>query len=251
MRDFFSLDGPFQKYGGMVADMVILSMMWFVLSLPVVTMGAATTALFFVSTRRIADREGYITSDFWAAFKANFWRATAVWMICLFVILVILANIFLFVDPEMGGPMFSIIWPAQFIFLFELLIMLIYAFPLLARFDMSVKEIFKSAFFMANRHLPSSLLCLAMLVAIVGITLLAFPPLLLVGPGLYAWLASYIIMRIFKKYRPEMDQDPMIEIMEIEARKQENRRRAQSGLPPLEEDEDGEEEDYDEDNTAD
>ncbi|MCL2457094.1 MAG: YesL family protein, partial [Defluviitaleaceae bacterium] len=85
MREFFSLEGTFNKYAGFVADTLILSMLWIFFCLPVFTVGASTTALFYVSTRRISNREGYISSDFWAAFKSNFKRATALWFLIFFV----------------------------------------------------------------------------------------------------------------------------------------------------------------------
>ena len=52
------------------------------------------------------------------------------------------------------------------------------------------------------------------------------PPLgLFAVPGSYAMLSSYLIMKVFKRYRPEMDKDPLLEIQEIEAKKEEERRR--------------------------
>jgi hypothetical protein len=63
-------------------------------------------------------------------------------------------------------------------------------------------------------------------VALIGAGLLVTftsPVLVIVAPGLYVWLSSYMLMRIFKRYRPEMDKDPMQEIAEIEAAMAANR----------------------------
>ncbi|MCL2202832.1 MAG: DUF624 domain-containing protein [Defluviitaleaceae bacterium] len=237
MRDFFSLDGAFSKYGGMLADMVILSLMWILFCLPFVTAGASTTALYYVSTRRIADREGYITSDFWLAFKSNIKRATIIWMIIVLIVAVLVFNILALIDGEtLQGGIFTFMLPAQLVLLFVIALMSVYIYPLIARFDMGLIQVLKSAFYMAVRHFLTTITCLILLVASLFI-LWNFPPMLVVAPGLYAWLVSHMIMRIFKKYRPEMDRDPMLEIAEIEARKAEERRRQELGLDSKEEEE--------------
>ena len=229
MRDFFSLDGAFNKYGGLVADTIILSLMWFLFSIPLVTIGASTSALFYVTTMRIAEREGYVTSDFWFAFKANFKRGTIVWAMIVALIALIIFNLLIM---EVVGNMSMIVMPIQIVVLVQVALMCVYIFPLVARFDMGIKEILKSAFFMANRHLLTSITCAALGAALVlGIFL--FQPLIIGVPGIYAMISSYMIMRIFKKYRPEMDKDPVLEIQELEAKKAEERRL--QGISMLEE----------------
>ena len=192
-----------------------------------ITIGASTSALFFVTTRRIANREGYVTRDFYEAFKANIKRATALWLILVAVVLLIWFNINNM--QHIGGRMAFIILPAQIIILFEITIMSIYAFPMAARFDMGVRQIIKTCFYIANRHLLTSITCLLLLVAAYFSFFIAPPIALFVAPGLYATLTAYMIMRIFKKYRPEMDKDPVLEIQEIEAEMAAERRRRSIG----------------------
>ena len=220
MRDFFSLDGTFNKYGGLLADTIILSLLWFFFSLPIITIGASTSAVFFVSTRRISEREGYITSDFWAAFKANFSRATRLWLMVFVLALVLIFNV---TTAGALGNMSRIILPAQIVIGIQLVLMCVFIFPMTARFDMGVKQTIKSSFFMANRHLLTSLTCAGLLFLLI-FAMFYFPPLVIGIPGIYAMVSSSLIMRIFKKYRPEMDKDPVLEIQEMEAQKAEERR---------------------------
>ena len=225
MRDFFSLDGPFNKYGGILADMIILSLMWLFFSIIGLgfTIGASTSAMFYVSTRRISNREGYITSDFWLAFKTNFKRATIVWLIIMVLVSIIWFNLN---NLAAVGGMTFVILPAQILILIQIVFVSVFVFPMNARFDMGIKQLVKSSFFMANRHLLTTFSCVCVLVAAV-LSFLWIPPVaLFVAPGAYAWLSSNMIMRIFKKYRPEMDKDPVLEIQEIEAQMELERRRA-------------------------
>jgi len=223
MRDFFSLEGPFNKWGGILADMVLVTFMWILFSIPIITIGASTTAMYFVTTRRIAERERYITTDFWESFKANFKRATIMWMIILVITVVLVLNVLHISSPYGEGLMGrTVMFSGQLVFLTVVGIMSVYIYPLMARFDMGLKEVLKSAFFMSVRHFLTSLTCVAMVILAVFL-FVQLPPLLIVLPGAYAWGSSIFIMRVFKKYRPEMDKDPAQEIAEIEAQKAEDR----------------------------
>jgi len=233
MRDFFGLEGSFNKYGGFVADTFILSLLWFFFSGITLTLGigASTTALFYVATRRISNREGYIASDFWQAFKANFARSTKVWIVISLLIALIIFS--MITGLELGDelPLNKIIFPVQIVTLTEVLFVTVYLFPVLARFDMSVKEAVKSSFFMANRHMITSFTCLGTLAGLVYIIFsnLQIFPLIFAVPGIYAMVSSYFIMKVFKKYRPEMDKDPMLELQEFEKKRADEKRLAEIG----------------------
>ena len=226
MRDFFSLDGPFNKYGGYLADTLILSAMWIIFSLPIITIGASTTAMFYVSTRRIAEREGYIAGDFWHAFKANFVRSTLIWMLLGVITIVVIINL-----RNMGfvNTMPMVFFVGQIIIAVQLIFVTVYIFPMTARFEMGFMQTLKSSFLLANRHLLTTIMCVLLLGGLVIGALWWVPVLILGVPGAYAMVSSLLLMRIFKKYRPEMDRDPVIEVQEMEAQKAEERRKAAIG----------------------
>lgn len=234
MREFFSMEGTFNKYAGFVADMIILSFLWVFFSAVTLTIGvgASTTAMYYVATRRIANREGYISSDFWQSFKANFFRSTLVWIVLSASVVLILISMWTGIQlgDEMGA-LSGFVLPVQIVTLVEILFISTYIFPVLARFDMGLKEALKTCFFMANRHLLTSLLCVGTLWGLI-LMVLFFPelfPLIFAVPGIYAMLSSHLIMRIFKRYRPEMDKDPILELQEIERERAEEKRLAELG----------------------
>ena len=81
--------------------------------------------------------------------------------------------------------------------------MFTFVFPLQARFYNPVKRTIFNAFFMSIRHLFQTI---GMLVIDVGVVFLAFtylPQIILFGVALIAFLNSYILASIFKKYMPE------------------------------------------------
>lgn len=46
MEKLFALDGKFNQFMSKAADLLLLNLMWMICSLPIITIGASTTALF-------------------------------------------------------------------------------------------------------------------------------------------------------------------------------------------------------------
>ena len=206
--NLFNLDGPFFRFGNILADIMILSLLWLILSLPIITIGASTTALFYVTTRRISDRESYLIKDYFKSFKENFKKATILWIMQLAMGTLLVTNMFMLPNDLFDPLITSILFPIQIILLIELFIVSIYIFPLTARFDMKILQTIKSAFFMANRHLLTSISCVMVVVAIFMVVFyLSIEIIMIFAMGIYAYAASYMIMPLFKRYRPEIDAD--------------------------------------------
>jgi len=206
MSGFFNMDGPFYRIGALIADVMILNFYWILFSLPLFTIGASTTALYYVMTRRISDREGYLFRDFWTSFKSNFKQATIIWLIFLAALTILLINI---QNINLIGNIKTFVYPVQIFFLLELILCYLYILPIIARFEISLKDSFKTAFFMANRHPLTSVCCIVIGCAVLLASYITII-LSLAAMGLYVFLTSYLFIRVFRKYRPEIDQDPIL-----------------------------------------
>lgn len=205
MGGFFRLDGPFFKYGTILCDLIILSILWFLGDIFIVTIGASTTALYYVTTRLIASHEGYVTKDFFKSYFSNIIQGCVAGVFLTVALFVILFNIR---NLHASSLIWQIVMILQFVLAFELIITSMYVFPIIARFKMKLFDIFKMAFFMANRHFFTTITCVALLAAVFVIAFYVYPIISwFFLPGLYAYLTSYMIMRVFKKYMPEMDAD--------------------------------------------
>ncbi|NMB39220.1 MAG: DUF624 domain-containing protein, partial [Firmicutes bacterium] len=66
MGGFLSIDGPLYKILMQVYNLLVLNLLWFFFSIPLFTIGASTTALFYV-TRKIVNDYDYSTpvKGFW------------------------------------------------------------------------------------------------------------------------------------------------------------------------------------------
>lgn len=66
-----------------IFDFLLLNVLWVLCSIPVISLGASTTALYSVMLKIVENEEGYIIWDFLKAFKRNFRQSTTVWCILL------------------------------------------------------------------------------------------------------------------------------------------------------------------------
>ena len=86
--NLFSYDSPFSRFLYFVADIVTLHFLWILYSLPIITIGASTTALYYSCMKRIRTGEGYVTQNFRKSFRQNFKQSTILWIVLVLVGLV-------------------------------------------------------------------------------------------------------------------------------------------------------------------
>jgi len=198
---FFNLDGPVYRIGSIIADILILGIFWILLAIPVVTIGASTSAVYYVFTKRVNGREGYLWQDFWRSFRQNFITATAVWLTLLVIFVLLIFNItYAGLLEDMAG----IVLAVQFVIFVQTTFVAMYAFPLISRFEMGYREVIKTAFFLANRHI---LMTISNAVLLAACVLMVFmqPMFIFFMVGVYCYFSSFLIVKAFKKYRPDMD----------------------------------------------
>jgi len=200
--NIFSIDSKFSRFVNLVADMILLGLMWMCTSIPIVTLGASTTALYYVMTKRICNKEGYLFKDYFKSFKANFIQSTIIWIMLLLILIPFLFDFF-----WISGDFSLYTLPFKFALLIQLLIITVFIFPIISRFEMPTKQLIKTSFFMANKHLATSILCIAALILTIVICYL-YPPFVVASVGFYCYVSSILLVKVFKKYNPEIDKDP-------------------------------------------
>ncbi len=203
MDKWLGLDSKFYKWGTLLGDLIIITILWLICSIPIITIGASTTALYYVTTRQLSNREGYVSRDFLKSFKSNFFQATAVTLLIMLIGGILFININYF---EPTSTVNTIIYLIQYVIFYELIIFTVYVFPVLSRFELKTGELIKTAFFMANRHLLTTFTCLILLFAVCAV-LIRWGILIIVCAGAYGILTSLMFMNLFRKYVPDMDKD--------------------------------------------
>mgnify|MGYP002518172683 FL=1 len=206
MGAFFSLDSKFMRAMSRIADLIILNVIYLVTCLPVVTIGAASTALYTVCFRLGTAREGGLVKDYFRAFRDEFRQATLIWLFLLLFGAASCVNIFLFLST--GG------WMHYLFFLFVLFLVIVvmmasYAFPLLSQFRNDTKSVIKNALIFSVAYLPRTVLIVVINVFPWALLLTNLYLFLQTG---FAWVfiyfaaAAYINARLLKKaFAPYME----------------------------------------------
>lgn len=215
MGSIFNLDNPVWSFMGRVADLVILNILAIVCSIPVVTIGASWTAMYYVAIRIVKREEGYVIRDFFRSFRRNFKQATIIWLLVIAVAAVFGGDIMIYrMMPDQIPKWIMIVIS---ILAFLALGTAIYVFPLLARFENTTKNMIKNAFVLAVVDIPFTLVFIVLMVlpAAVAVFVVELAPfLLMLGVSLPAYLSAKLFVRIFHKLEPEKPEASDIESVE-------------------------------------
>ena len=193
-----------------ICDMVFLNVLWVICSIPIVTIGASTTALYTVMLKLVRNEEGYIFRSFFRAFKENFKQSTLIWLI------IAAFSVVWWVDFRIAGMMGAGVGEVlRIIFLivaFLLLSVTIYVFPLTARYENKISATLKNALILTIAKLPYTLLMVAVVVVAVLASLwntmmlmIALPLWFLFMVSLIAWINSYLLRRVFTVFEQNED----------------------------------------------
>ena len=77
----FNADNPFNRFMSRVFDIITVNLLWLLLSLPVITIGASSIALYTMTLRMVRDEEGSLVKGFFKAFRDNFRQSIPVTII--------------------------------------------------------------------------------------------------------------------------------------------------------------------------
>ena len=165
MKWLFNMDNPFMRTLSTMADLLVLNLLTLVCALPILTAGAAFTALNDACIRLVRGEDDTVLSDFFRAFKANFKKGTLLWL------LVLLAAAILCFDylaaltyvPQLRAGIIAIA--------LLVLAVALYAFALLSRYENTVLATIRNAAKLAVGFFPRTLV---MVVFTVGLWLACF-----------------------------------------------------------------------------
>lgn len=207
MNKLFDLDSPFMRALSRMGDLMILNILVLFLCIPVITAGAAFTAMHFVLLKIVRGEEGYLVKGFFRSFKQNFRQATILWMLMLFVIALIAADFIIF---KAGTGLPAVYRMLILAVAFILLIVAVYIFPVLARFDNTIINTLRNAFFISFLNLPKSILMVLMIFLPIGIayffTSYSVLFMILFGFSVPAYVSAYLYSGVFKRFEPEPTQ---------------------------------------------
>lgn len=201
MNRLFNMDNGIFRFMSKVADGLWVSILFLVSCLPIFTIGAAMTAIYYSVQKVLKHDRGYITSEYWHSFKTNFKQATIIWLIALGLSIVLSLDIYFCGTIEGAIANFRLFFVVLLIFV---IIWACYVFPYLSRFVNTTKNIIKNAAFMAILNLPKTLLLVVFIVVMVLVVYL-LPVTVFFMPVLFTLAQNFVMEKIFRKFMSEED----------------------------------------------
>lgn len=207
MSNLWHPNSPFMQKMTSITNLLILNVLWILCSLPIITMGAATTAMYSVLFAYRRKETDSVFKPFFAAFKKNFLRSTLCWIVLLVLGIALAYDAILLIY----GAESQIFLCIPVIIIGVLVaITCVYIFPQIAMFDNKPWAMVKNGFLLFVLNPIQS----------VGIMILVFLPLILflfipqvfwftfmlwvlIGFSLCANISSYLLWKIFEKYIPK------------------------------------------------
>lgn len=214
MGDFFSSEGPLIGFLQKIGMLIVLSVLFLLCSLPLVTMGAAASALYYAVAKSVRRGRGYPTKEFFRAFKRNLKNGTVLTVIFGGLAALILYNREVLWQTSAGereilseivmgssdgrALTLYVIYDGILIFIAMLMV---YLFPVLSRFAMKLSDIVKLSFVMSLRFFYFTILLMAGTGILFYLQWKVLPmPTILLLPGGWTYISSFLLEKAMKKY---------------------------------------------------
>ena len=198
---FFSYESKFSQLLMKLFYACYLNLLWLLCSLPVFTIGASTTALYYVSLKVVRGEESYVGRLFFRAFRENFRQATVLWLILLGIGLFLGADGYILYHLRAASAgTAAIFWTLILALVIAVsvvyVIVLEYVFPLLASVSNTNRAMLKNSFLIGTHYLFATILVFAVHFAMFFAVVAVFTPLIVFGEGLCALLSAWVLNRI-------------------------------------------------------
>lgn len=206
MEKLFDQNGWLFRFLSRTLDLICLNFLFILTCLPVVTTGAAICAMYSVLLRAVKNEESYIFRSYLRAFRKNFGRGVLLGILCFTVTGMLLVNIF-YTAGKMGN--YGGVW----VFVCGICLVLFgmpahYLFPLQARYENSLAELFRNAALISIKYLSSTaqLIGIRLFPAAVTVCVILFAvekvvwictAMTLIGFSGIMFLSSFVYRKIF------------------------------------------------------
>lgn len=208
MSRFFNPDNPVMEFIAKIFDLVILNLIFIFSCVPIITIGASTSALSYVTLKMVRGEDPYIWRNFWKSFRQNFKQGTLVWIFSI-LIFIFLGMDFYIINSQ-NTSLFAVVRILLWIVCAVALSVFLYVFPVISHFVCTTKQALKNALLMTFGHLPYPLMMLALaglLLFLCSSSSKLFAMIVVLsgicGFSVVSFVYSIMFDRIFQKYESE------------------------------------------------
>lgn len=207
-KDTFRGDSAYSQIMTKVFDIFWLSVLGILCCIPVITIGASLSSLYYVMLKLVRDEETAVTRNYFKAFKENFLQSLPVTVILLVIIGILAADFHIL--GQGGNQSSSIIYGCCVVILLTVAAVFSYVFPLMARYQNTIRKTFENAARLAASHLWQTIVMVLVNLFPLGWFLISaetfaaiFWIWVFVGLGIQSFVNSLIIRKIFDRLEAE------------------------------------------------
>ncbi|WP_194287374.1 YesL family protein [Gracilibacillus oryzae] len=147
-----------------ITNFILLNLIWLVVSIPVFTLFPATAAMFSVVRDWTLKKEINLLKHFFQYFRLHFTKSFILGIG--FIIFVIIFFIDLSILGELDHSMSILVLSLLFLVGISVSFMGIFLFPLMIRYELTLRDLIKNSFMFSIMYYPSTLLSIILLVTV-------------------------------------------------------------------------------------
>ena len=205
MENLFRYDSKFWEILEEISDIVILNFLFIIFSIPIITIGASSSALYTVSLKKTNEENISVFKEFMRSFKSNFKISTLAWIFT-----IILASM-LFLDFYISNLISIKFIGLGLKFISTLVSILLifnitYLFPMISKFDNTLKNTIINSTIISIQYLPYTIIMSILNVLWIVLLFLLYNSYhyilffyIIMGFGIVSYINSIILNRIFLK----------------------------------------------------
>ena len=209
---FFSYESKFSQLLMKLCYACYLELLWVICSLPIFTIGASTTALYYCCLKIVREEDSHVGAMFFRAFRENFKQATVLWLILLGLGIFLATDgyILIHLRRTTEGPM-AVIWTLILALVIGAAVLytieLTNIFPLVASVRNTNIAMLKNAFLIGTHYLFATILVVLIHFAMFYLVVAVFTPLLVFGEGLCALVRAWLLDRLLISVSGEREEE--------------------------------------------
>ncbi len=202
MKHVFGYDGVLGSFVNAITDVLCLSLLWLLFSIPVVTIGSASSALYYAVQKAFREDEGHPIRLFWQSFRANFKQTALLGLVYVPLAIALTISCWYGYAFYSAGSLQLGLLIAIVVFLAVVLTWGCYAFPYIARFEDRTNTVIINCIYLMLRRPVHSVLALAVLAGAAAL-IISVPLGLAAAPAICALAATFVLEPVFTPYIPK------------------------------------------------
>ena len=195
--NIFSMNTSFMRGIRKLVELMYVGVLWFLCSVPIVTLGAATAAMYEVLLKVAKNHEGYFTRSFFEAFKGNLKQGICIWVPIMLAGILFTVNLFYY--WVLGNGDFMLQTAVFAILLVVVASLFSYVFPVMAKFENTAMGHVRMAAMLALRNPGwTVILIVIQLLTLFAVWFFVYFPLLFIM-GFSGYVQAVIFNHIFDR----------------------------------------------------